>query len=294
MPCPQLDESASPGPPAEIEPSESPGDCVICFETIACVASLPCDCRVPYCNTCWDRCLAQSLRTSHRARCPTCRTPVHVDFDETKGQLVFSREPETLGEVVSQPSAHETPPSSPGAARGPTSDSSLGVSSEEQPDPAPEPEEGWVGEDGVWYCAAEWATWERERALAWEAWQRERGLAQSTMERLAEQTRPAQLELLRRWGRESIGAGGTTEERLATQEGSGVGPKCVCGGVLQRCTNEGYCPCCSCDLCGESLTASPHVWACENKSHTILHVFGRDICESCFLHHTGILGKGGQ
>eukprot|EP00746_Dinoflagellata_sp_MGD_P007663 gnl/MRDRNA2_/MRDRNA2_115218_c0_seq1.p1 gnl/MRDRNA2_/MRDRNA2_115218_c0~~gnl/MRDRNA2_/MRDRNA2_115218_c0_seq1.p1 ORF type:complete len:408 (-),score=41.62 gnl/MRDRNA2_/MRDRNA2_115218_c0_seq1:183-1406(-) len=72
---------------------EMPGaSCAICFESVNRTFSLPCECKVAYCMQCWDRCLAQSLNHCGQARCPTCRTPVHVDFDAEAGCLVFARE----------------------------------------------------------------------------------------------------------------------------------------------------------------------------------------------------------
>ena len=73
-------------------------ECVICFDAIAERLVLPCECRVSYCLGCWDRSLAASFNSSGRARCPTCRTPVRVNFDPEaaggRGRLVFSAENE--------------------------------------------------------------------------------------------------------------------------------------------------------------------------------------------------------
>ena len=73
-------------------------ECVICFDAIAERLVLPCECRVSYCLGCWDRALAASFNSSGRARCPTCRTPVRVNFDPEaaggRGRLVFSAENE--------------------------------------------------------------------------------------------------------------------------------------------------------------------------------------------------------
>lgn len=69
-------------------------ECVICFEPINESTVLPCDCKVPYCLRCWDRSLAASFNAGTGARCPTCRTPVRVDFDANECRLKFSRETE--------------------------------------------------------------------------------------------------------------------------------------------------------------------------------------------------------
>lgn len=66
-------------------------ECAICFE-LAYSTVLPCACKVSYCTRCWDQSLAASFHSNGQARCPTCRGPVHVDFDASSGRMVFSRE----------------------------------------------------------------------------------------------------------------------------------------------------------------------------------------------------------
>jgi hypothetical protein len=71
-------------------------ECAICFDTVTAEEqlSLPCQCHVLYCHPCWDRALAAAFNDSGVARCPTCRTPVRVDFDPEassgRGGLIFS------------------------------------------------------------------------------------------------------------------------------------------------------------------------------------------------------------
>lgn len=256
--CIPVSETVASTEPVDMEVSESLEECVICFQPTACVASLPCDCKVPYCNKCWDKCLAESLRKTHRARCPTCRAIIHPDFDASKGQLVFSREPEPMDldeRDVELPT--------------------FGFSA-------------MVGADGEWHSADQWRAWQLNDALAEKTREREENAGKSTRKRLYDQTRPAQIDLLRQWGR-------ATRDALATQQGVGVVPKCLCGGVLQRFKSERYCPhCCRCDLCGNLLARSTHVWTCSNGASTLLHSLGNDVCEQCFVHHSGILGTGGQ
>lgn len=67
-------------------------ECVICFAEITACTALPCSCNIAYCERCWDRALAQSFTTCGQARCPTCRRPVHVDFDAQTCKLAFSME----------------------------------------------------------------------------------------------------------------------------------------------------------------------------------------------------------
>eukprot|EP00930_Biecheleria_cincta_P106116 TRINITY_DN9938_c0_g2_i1.p1 TRINITY_DN9938_c0_g2~~TRINITY_DN9938_c0_g2_i1.p1 ORF type:complete len:344 (-),score=57.41 TRINITY_DN9938_c0_g2_i1:142-1131(-) len=66
-------------------------ECAICFE-LGYSTVLPCACKVSYCTRCWDQSLAASFHSCGQARCPTCRGPVHVDFDASSGRMVFSRE----------------------------------------------------------------------------------------------------------------------------------------------------------------------------------------------------------
>ena len=71
-------------------------ECAICFDSIPAddQIPLPCKCRVPYCLHCWDRSLAAAFNDTGAARCPTCRSPVRVDFDHEaaggRGRLVFT------------------------------------------------------------------------------------------------------------------------------------------------------------------------------------------------------------
>merc|ERR1711937_769984 len=39
---------------------------------------------------CWDRALAQSFNACTQMRCPTCRSPVRVDFDPATGHATFT------------------------------------------------------------------------------------------------------------------------------------------------------------------------------------------------------------
>ena len=89
---------------AHIRPQQMQAECAICFDSIGEDAiPLPCSCRVPYCLACWDRSLAVSFNDTGHARCPTCRTPVRVDFDPEaaggRGRLVFTREDGDQGDI---------------------------------------------------------------------------------------------------------------------------------------------------------------------------------------------------
>lgn len=95
--------------PNERAVDEMSEECAICFDAVAKqdALRLPCECRVIYCMQCWDRALATSFNDCGYARCPTCRSPVRVDFDGAR--LQFSSEPytpdindEAFSESVSQ------------------------------------------------------------------------------------------------------------------------------------------------------------------------------------------------
>lgn len=99
MPAKQAAENVSqkrgilPGSPAE--DSDDDGVCAICFEEHPFV-NLPCSCRTNYCASCWDQSLAASVLVRGRAQCPSCRTNFHIDFDQDRASLVFSKEDTTM------------------------------------------------------------------------------------------------------------------------------------------------------------------------------------------------------
>uniref|UniRef100_A0A7S1WQY9 RING-type domain-containing protein n=1 Tax=Alexandrium catenella TaxID=2925 RepID=A0A7S1WQY9_ALECA len=66
--------------------------CAICFEGLGQGIELPCSCKVDYCLQCWDKALAKSFNACAKPRCPTCRSPVRVDFDAQTGNLIFTAE----------------------------------------------------------------------------------------------------------------------------------------------------------------------------------------------------------
>eukprot|EP00931_Biecheleriopsis_adriatica_P056351 TRINITY_DN33393_c0_g1_i1.p1 TRINITY_DN33393_c0_g1~~TRINITY_DN33393_c0_g1_i1.p1 ORF type:complete len:610 (-),score=136.76 TRINITY_DN33393_c0_g1_i1:83-1867(-) len=69
-------------------------ECGICtgnLRELGGAIDLPCRCKVPYCQMCWDRTLAASLSKVGLPRCPSCRKVIRVDYDSKSGRLVFSR-----------------------------------------------------------------------------------------------------------------------------------------------------------------------------------------------------------
>lgn len=100
-------------------------ECSICFEELSSVGGavpLPCDCRVDYCSGCWDRALATSQAIQGAACCPTCRTPMRVEYDISLRKMRFLRASEAA------------PPASPGAASSSSSSSSPGPPEDEVAD----------------------------------------------------------------------------------------------------------------------------------------------------------------
>jgi len=63
--------------------------CAICFESRSFI-KLPCACKMHYCSTCWDRCLANSANVRGQPSCPSCRQSFTVDYNEATGGLIFS------------------------------------------------------------------------------------------------------------------------------------------------------------------------------------------------------------
>jgi hypothetical protein len=43
----------------------------------------------------------------------------------------------------------------------------------------------------------------------------------------------------------------------------------------------------TCDLCEKNALTGGDVWTCQNGMHTVLHPSAYDVCEKCFLEHTG-------
>ena len=92
-----------------MQQGECADECAICFEAIPEPVLLPCSCRIAYCFMCWDQALAAAFNDCGHARCPTCRSPVRVDFDPQarngRGSLVFSpddgpRDDESAADLV--------------------------------------------------------------------------------------------------------------------------------------------------------------------------------------------------
>lgn len=59
--------------------------CLICQETYPRLATvvLPCSCKMRYCTSCLDRCLASSFNRTNTLECPCCRQNFRADFNST-------------------------------------------------------------------------------------------------------------------------------------------------------------------------------------------------------------------
>jgi len=212
--------------------------------------------------------MAHSLQACGASLCPSCRTVTRTDFDPDSGCLVFSREREPVATV------EDLPPEVARQAR-------------------------------------------QRNALA-------------IVSRLVQQTRPFQIKQLANYGsahpiiqQSSCELDGVT---LAAQcMASGLdAPLCVCGGPLERISmwertrrlivtrggsagpqlerlvedaiSKGQLLF-ECDICSKRISLTSAAWTCGNGSSTILHANAWDICDECFIKHTGaapVLNEDGQ
>jgi len=237
-------------------------DCAICFGTVAHPAELPCNCKADYCTTCWDRALAQSFNTCGRARCPTCRMPVRVDFDADTGRLLFSKDREP-----------ELPPGARECAL-----SRLG----EQARPA---QERLLRQYGESLPADFKRTRDAIKAIAntgdEAATTRGRASAVKFASRCMEEApTPAKCVCGKRLERISCSERAVRYCQMLVPH---VAPGTEAfDRVLQKvaATGPAYC-----DLCQEGISAGGAVWTCEIGNRTILHANAFDICDPCFARH---------
>lgn len=281
------------------EASEEDFACAICFEQIAQSTELPCACKISYCARCWDRCLAQSVNSCGEARCPTCRSPIAVDFDADKACLVFSRAPARHGSpnirIRRQIENKLREQALPGMVR-------------------------LLQNYGRQYPAF------GDIARAPEA--QLHSLSMSDLEGHATTLDVCtdgpleKEELIRRLVKEA-----SEKEMMGHLLGARFAasvekaPSCVCGCSLIRISgsergmryldtlpllsgvsrdSEQYQrifqsasenSLCFCDLCGGWQSVTNYVWTCENGDTTILHANSWDICDECFTKHVAFDSK---
>jgi len=319
-PSEQADEAEAEQPLDEDE--EMPeASCAVCFEPVSESARLPCDCAVSYCICCWDRCLAAGLNSAGRARCPTCRTAVRVDFDLAARRVIFSKEQEDDDEGVDDGLIEDIAVAgdarfAPGPRtvhNRPTAARHARVMERlvEQARPAQILFLQQFGEQQPSLRAAASTAIERMHA------------SEAAMDRV-QQEQNAQKAAGSRGVHLFMSLQGLREvaraEWVAAEESmAGVGcaaahtcrPPCVCGARLihvsyrerlarymtMRLPNLAGAPeelervvemslmhdesCYYCDICGGSQ-ADGGVWTCENGNHTVLHANAYDVCERCF------------
>lgn len=297
-------------------------ECAICMEAIGEGTTLPCQCRLDYCLSCWDKALASSYCQRGQATCPSCRTLVRVDFDTEKQCLVFSAETVDITFAAQRELAMK-----------------MHQEFENRMS-------GAVNESNISSLEAELTNIMQMR--------------QDMITRLRHQAQPVQVKLLQGYGkanpslldinrnRNDILATATEaelqaflttvcvergessektdliarlEEKLSTigicclwaSQKCSPPPKCICGCAFQRINGvERYRNCLGdqagtiseeeierriqiftmqgqsaviCDLCEENipLTRDSFVWTCENKNSSILHATSYDICDKCFV-----------
>jgi len=234
---------------------EAEVECVICFEELESRGGsvpLPCECRVAYCHHCWDRALAASMSACGRPLCPSCRTPMHVDFDATCGRLLFSRAPE--GEPGEEPPEDDwrkrlytqakpmqiqllqrygaraasaeggSAAAAPAAALGPAADAGGPAATEDKVADATEEPPRCVCGFRLTCTSAQ------ERVMAF--------VSEAPM-------RP---------------------------------PPTLIENLLMR-------PPIVCDICFRQVDPAARVWTCENGRRTVLHAVAYDVCEACFAFH---------
>merc|ERR1719203_325311 len=250
-------------------------ECAICFDLIVQRPPLPCNCRVDYCLCCWDRCLLQSFWSVGQARCPTCRTPVHVDFDADLGGLVFSRETAEFTDRSSQVKRllQQVLPAQVkilqryGVANPALQEIARAAD-------APESLARFSTEDMRHHITA-----------------------------LGGSTDGCPEEGLAMRLRDALGGSASTLASFWAARAGGVqeSPKCVCGAPLVRSTVEDRLTCVSmraqyqyliCDLCDQPVGLQSVVWSCTLGTSTILHANAYDVCDSCFVQHVFLDGAG--
>eukprot|EP00446_Apocalathium_sp_SHHI-4_P041005 CAMPEP_0177332630 /NCGR_PEP_ID=MMETSP0368-20130122/21697_1 /TAXON_ID=447022 ORGANISM="Scrippsiella hangoei-like, Strain SHHI-4" /NCGR_SAMPLE_ID=MMETSP0368 /ASSEMBLY_ACC=CAM_ASM_000363 /LENGTH=309 /DNA_ID=CAMNT_0018793113 /DNA_START=59 /DNA_END=988 /DNA_ORIENTATION=- len=292
-------------------PDDEASPCAICYEPCAQSVDLPCQCKVDYCASCWDRALAKSFNSCAQARCPTCRAPVRVDYDDASDRLTFGAQVELesadgtrvrlaqqlrprqiriLAEFAAQhgaplPLPAEDPPLADGVApRAAT-----------PPAPAsPAPPTGTLPPAEMPSCAS--------------------GPPPSPTGAVASAPPPpptgtSPVTAQRERSRAVVVAAVRHATCLAQ---AGQLPRCVCGAALELIsvqerarrfmqqaeswrTSQALAPLLQrgamkivCDLCNQPMSMDGtmgKLWACERGDGTIKHATSNDICMACFIYH---------
>lgn len=245
---------------------------------------MPCACRAPFCHTCWDRSLAASISACGLARCPSCRTPMRVDFDISLRHVVFSRAAAAFCGYRGRYYGRDEDPL--------IDDWQQRLYEQAKPTQihllqqfggrAPQ-NHGGVLVRPLW-------PWPRSSS--------------SVDPRLRDIHEPHHA-----WPAGGGACSSTPEPPPAAPEGAAdAQPQCVCGSCLRHVsvqdrvrafvTEEALgppsphlvdrllaSPPIFCDICERRLNACQRVWTCENGRRTVLHAAAYDVCEACFALH---------
>lgn len=272
-------------------------ECAICFEAVAHATVLPCACNVAYCARCWDRALAQSFNSCGRARCPTCRGPVCVDYDAEKCGLVFSPETSSPLQDIEGKSADKQ--------------SVMCKTMQKLREQALPTQLKHLQHYGAQHPVL------KEIASDPEVHLRKRHAAE-----LRQYIHDLGGDIVNCLEKEDL------VHRLVETAGQGEVvcsilselvadcPTCVCGsslewvtggertiracevlfpgvsreserfGLLQEMFKEKCGSACFCDLCSCPMPCSNGVWTCKNGNSTILHATAYDVCSKCFMKNT--------
>jgi len=257
-------------------------ECAICFEPTAERETLPCACNICYCSACWDKACASSVRDQQRARCPTCRGPVRVDYDADTCKLKFSKgDDEDPGDMIERIAAQARP-------------RQIRILEQYAQDNA----------DILRPCAID--TWANCRGLSISALKAHISELGLSSEGCLEKA-----DLIHRVQTSVVDGKKLTSWLASLKVSSSL--QCVCGSALKRISRKsrvakmikGSFPhldeastefaracdqmldnyACICDLCDEGIPPGVGVWTCENGTGTILHATDYDVCDVCFNKH---------
>lgn len=263
-------------------------ECAICFEAVGSLGGavpLPCACHAAFCHTCWDRALAASISACGRARCPSCRCPMRVDFDISLKRLVFSR----AAVVWRNANDRHTDP--------PTDDWQQRLYQQAKPTQIHLLRQygGRSAESLGGVPVQPWGPWPRSSALDSEP---------------PPPPPPPGEPLQPHQSNPPIVVSGFQPPSCSWLPPSSTGgqPRCVCGSSLHHVSVEERVrvfvteeasvppphhfverllasPPIFCDICDRRFGPEGGVWTCENGGRTVLHAAAYDVCEACFALH---------
>ncbi|KAL3904766.1 MAG: hypothetical protein SGPRY_011166 [Prymnesium sp.] len=266
-------------------------ECAICYDSLteASRLALPCSCAAPCCLSCWDRALAASFNDSGRARCPTCRSTIAVDFDGETGLLIFSSgaSDQATAESRAQFVNRLAQRAAPRMTR------SLRAYGEAHPTLRA------VAQDPVALLDA--CSVDELRGML-------RSMGEEVSPSLA---KPQLIATLRSVAGEN-GRLAACYAACVKSEHDGASLRCVCGGEIERLDGRERCrqlfagqleqelveqllvaqfqaaniwSYVVCDLCDEEVSPRRHVYTCQHGEKTILHPTTYDVCEPCFIRY---------